>query len=222
MSFELGSDRKRLGKLPVQDEEYAINEDFQQTSLQLADALDLDEIEAARIALESLADAEILGRSLLESSIIRFHQTRKYLLGSFRLMLHVASDLNIPELIRDTMREVIDQVLRSSGGSKEKSSFVAQCLEKMGEIRTMVQNLTDRLNGTSLLGQIHKSELHETIEYQRASFVQQHESLGIIVQFLVKSHNAVPKDFEQIIEILKRADKYDSLLGRSCFHVLTY
>ena len=44
----------------MQDEEYAINEDFQQTALQFADALDLDEIESARIVLEALADAEVL------------------------------------------------------------------------------------------------------------------------------------------------------------------
>lgn len=211
MSGELtGSD---LGKLPVQDEEYAINEDFQQTALQFADALDLDEIESARIVLEALADAEVLGRSLLESSIIRFHQTRKYLLDSFRLVLHGSVDPNTPEPIRDTLQDVVSRVLQPQESSGDGPSFITKCLQKMGEMRTMLQGLTDRLNGASVLGQVQRSEFNETIEYQRASLVQQHESLGTIVHFLVKANYAAPKDFEQILDVLKRADKYDNLLG---------
>lgn len=203
----------------MQDEEYAINEDFQQTALQLADALDLDEIESARIALEALGDAEILGRPLLESSIIRFHQTRKYLLDSFRLILYASIDVNIPESIRDVLLGVIIRVLpQDSSGAGQ--SFVSKCLQKMGEMKSMLQSLTDRLNGASVLGQIQRSEFHETIEYQRASLVQQHESLGIIVHYLVKANHAAPKDFAQILDILKRADKYDNLLGESRFYVI--
>ncbi len=198
----------------MQDEEYAINEDFQQTALQLADALDLDEIESARIVLEALADAEILSRPLLESSIIRYHQTRKYLLGSFRLILHTSMDLNIPALIRDALQELISRVLQPQDCSGEGPSFVTKCLKKMGEMKSMLQSLTDRLNGASVLGQIQRSEFHETIDYQRASLVQQHESLGIIVHFLVKANHGGPKDFEQILDNLKRTDKYDNLLGK--------
>jgi nuclear pore complex protein Nup205 len=201
----------------VQDEEYAINEDFQQTALQLADALDLDEIESARIVLEALGDAEILGRPLLESSIIRFHQTRKYLLDSFRLILYASIDVNIPEPIKDVLLGVIIRVLQPQDSSGAGQSFVSKCLQKMGEMKSMLQSLTDRLNGASVLGQIQRSEFHETIEYQRASLVQQHESLGIIVHYLVKANHAEPKDFEQILDILKRADKYDNLLGEFRF-----
>lgn len=204
----------------MQDEEYAINEDFQQTALQLADALDLDEIESARIALEALGDAEMLGRPLLESSIIRFHQTRKYLLDSFRHILYASIDVNIPESIRDVLLGVIIRVLQPQESSGAGQSFVSKCLQKMGEMKSMLQSLTDRLNGASVLGQIQRSEFHETIEYQRASLVQQHESLGIIVHYLVKANHAAPKDFEQILDILKRADKYDNLLGESFFILL--
>ena len=210
-----GSD---LGKLLVQDEEYAINEDFQQTALQLADALDLDEIESARIVLDALADAEVLGRSLLESSIIRYHQTRKYFLDSFRLVLYASVDLNTPEPIRDALQEVVSRVLQPQEYSGDGRSFVQNAFEKMGEMKSMLQGLTDRLNGASVLGQVQTVGIHETIEYQRASLVQQHESLGTIVHFLVKANHATPKDFEQILDVLKRADKYDNLLGMACFY----
>jgi nuclear pore complex protein Nup205 len=211
MSWELtGSD---LGKLPVQDDEYAINEDFQQTALQLADALDLDELESARIVLEALADAEVLGRSLLESSIIRYHQTRKYLLDSFRLVLHGSVDPNTRKHIRDTLQDVVSRVIQPQQLSGDRPSFITKCLQNMEEMKAVLQSLIDRLNGASVLGQVQRSELLETIEYQRASLVQQHESLGTIVHFLVKANYAAPKDFEQILDVLKRADKYDNLLG---------
>jgi nuclear pore complex protein Nup205 len=205
----------------VQDEEYAINEDFQQNALQLADALDLDEIESARIVLEALVDAEVLGRSLLESSIIRFHQTRKYILVSFRLVLQASIDLNLPEVIRDALQDVVSRVLQPREGSDDGPSFITKCLQNMREMKSMLQGLTDRINGASVLGQVQRSEFLETIEYQRASLVQQHESLGTIVHYLVKANYATPKDFEQILDVLKRADKYDNFLGKSLFHLLS-
>lgn len=199
----------------MQDEEFAINEDFQQTALQLADTLDLDEIESARIVLEALTDAEILGRSLLETSIIRFHQTRKYLLDSFRLILCASVDVNIPDPIKDALLEVIIRILQPHDSSTEGHSFVSKCLQKMGEMKSMLQSLTDRLNGASILGQAQRPDFHETIEYERTSLVQQHESLGVIVYYLVKANHSTPKDFEQILGLLKRADRYDNLLGTS-------
>jgi len=104
-------------------------------------------------------------------------------------------------------------VLQPQESSADGPSFITKCLKKMGEMKAMLQSLTDRLSGASVLGQVQRPEFHETIEYQRASLVQQHESLGTIVHFLVKANYAGPKDLEQILDILKRADKYDNLLG---------
>lgn len=222
MALELRFDVSRLGKLSVQDEEFSINEDFQQTALQLADALDLDEIVSARIVLEALTDAEILGRPLLESSIIRFYQTRKYLLDSFRLILYASVDVNIPEPLRDALLEVVSRILEPQDGSRDGQSLVSKCLHNMGELKSMLQRLTDRLNGASILGQAQRPEFHETIEYQRTSLVQHHESLGIIVYYLVKANHSVPKDFEQILGILQRADKYDNLLGTSDLYIFGF
>lgn len=220
MKFYISWELIRLfsGKLQVQDEEYAINEDFQQSALQLADALDLDEVDSAKILFEAQDDAEVLGRSLLESAIIRFHQKRKYLLDSFRLVLQVSIDINMIEAIRDVLQAVIGRVLDSQDNNRNGPGFVRKCLQNMEDMKSMLQNLTDRLNGASVLGQAQRPEFLETIEYQRVSLVQQHESLGVIMHYLIKANFATPHDFEQLLEILKRADKYDNILGMS-FHL---
>ena len=84
----------------------------------------------------------------------------------------------------------------------------------MGGIKGWLQNLADKVNSTSVLGQGHRVELLETIEYQRVSLVQQHESLGVIVLYLVKANYSIVADFEQLLDIVKKADKYDNLLGK--------
>lgn len=205
------------GRLQVLDDEYAINEDFQQTALQIADALDLDEVESARILLEAQDDAEVLGRSALESSIIRFHQTRKYLLDCFRLVLQQSLDLNSEESIRDVLQDLVSRVVQPREGGGNRQKFVQKCFRHMGDIKGQLLNLADKLNGASVLAQTQRSDLLETNEYQRVSIVQQHESLGTIVHYLVKLNYSLTEDFEQLLEILRQADKYDNLLGLFIF-----
>ena len=83
----------------------------------LADTLNIDELDAARLFFLSQDDSELQGRSIMECAIIKFHQLRKYLLDCFRLVLQLASapiDLdpdaepdeyetceNIPEQLQD-------------------------------------------------------------------------------------------------------------------------
>jgi nuclear pore complex protein Nup205 len=197
----------------VLDEEYAINEDFQQSALQLADALDLDEIDSARIVLEAQDDMEVLGRSIFESSIIRFYQIRKYLLDCFRLILQQSIDIHGDEGIRDNFQDVVSRVVQQQEGARDPPRFVQKCLRHMVDIKGLLVGLADKLNGASVLGQTQEIDLFETIEFQRVSLVQQHESLGTIVHYLIKINYSALDDFELLLDVLRRADKYDNLLG---------
>jgi nuclear pore complex protein Nup205 len=179
----------------------------------LADALDLDEKEAARVFFESQDDADILGRSVLESSIIRFHQTRKYLLDCFRLILQQSVDVNIDDNIKEVLQEVVKLVLQTPDNAGNGPKFVRKCFQSMMDIKSWLQNLTEKLNSASVLGQTERPEFVETIEYQRVSLVQQHESLGVILHYLVKSAFSAATDFEYLLEGLKKVDKNDNILG---------
>jgi nuclear pore complex protein Nup205 len=192
---------------------YSINEEFQQGAKKLADTLDLDELTAAHLLLEAQGESESTGRSLLTCSIVRFHQRRKELLDCMRLIFEIAADVNREDNERDGLLHLVDQVVKPPNratGSTDTLRYIRRCLTCMSDIKTWLQKLAEISNTGSLIGQ--QSEVLETIEYQRVSLVKQHELVGVIVFYLVKQNRTVLADFELVLETLKKADKFDSLL----------
>lgn len=205
------------GKVELRDEEYEVNPEFQQGALQLADALDLDEILAAQIFLDAQDDAILLGRSQLESAVIRFHRQRKYLLDCFRIVLEQslgtgldgALDEALDENDRLQLQQLVGAVLNAPQGS---SQFIRKCLSAMANNRSWLQSLTEKVNSTSVLGQSQTPEFSEIIQFERLSLVQEHELLGIIISHLIKSNHSALTDLEYVLKIVKNLDKYDNLL----------
>jgi nuclear pore complex protein Nup205 len=185
--------------------------------LQLADALNLDELHAARIFLKAQGDALVLGRSALESSIIRFHQTRQYLLDSLRLVLQQSTEIDDDqddgESPARVFRNAVNIIVGKENGSGDGSAFVQKCLQSMADIKAWLQNLAEKLNSASILGQNNVPQLSETIEYQHSSLIQQHESLGVIAHYLIRGDHSKVENFESLLGVLKKVDKYDNLLG---------
>jgi nuclear pore complex protein Nup205 len=209
------------GKIKVQEDEYGINAEFQQNALEVAGALNLDEIDSARLLLESGDDAEALGRSMIECSIIRFHQKRQYLLDCFRIVLQQTAELD-PDPDEDlddgvippsAFRNVVKVILNSQGQPGGGSAMIKKCLDEMGNTKVWLQDVADKVNRASVLGPAQTAEI-ETMEFQRTSLIQQHELLGVIIHYVVLGGHAVPADFDPILENLKRADRYDILLGK--------
>jgi nuclear pore complex protein Nup205 len=171
--------------------------------------LDLDELDAARIFLEAQNETDASGRPALTNSIIRFHQRRKCVLDCFRTLIQLSADVNQEDELRADLRAIIAQIVEPGD---IKLRYTQRCLLCMGDIKPWLQRLAEKLNGASVLGQGQHLEVLETIEYQRVSLVKQHESLGVILLYLAKEGHSVVKDFEQVLETLRKADKYDNLL----------
>jgi nuclear pore complex protein Nup205 len=200
--------------LKVSGDQYAINEEFQQGTLKLADDLNLDELDAARIFLEAQNSTDSAGRSALTNSIIRFHQRRKYLLDCLCILFRISADVDGPEDLRNYVHGILDQFIRPPQNGPP--SYIQRCFSSMNDIKNWLQALAERLNGASVLNQVPEPEVLETIEYQRVSLVKQHESLGIVSFYLVKDNFSSVDDFKGILGTLKKADKYDNLL---CEHI---
>jgi nuclear pore complex protein Nup205 len=203
-----------IGNLEVSGEQYSINDQFQQDSLKLADELNLDELDAARLYLDAQDETESTGRPALTNSLIRFHQRRKYTLDCLRLILQQASDVRgdepEQEAIREDMRSLVTQITQPQNGVR----YASKCLSAMEGIKAWLRSLAEKVNSASVLGQAPQSETVEAIEYQRVSLIKQHECLGIILLYLVKDNASNVEDFELVLESMKKADKYDSILGR--------
>ncbi|CAM1502942.1 Fc.00g077180.m01.CDS01 [Cosmosporella sp. VM-42] len=204
----------KSGKVTLDGAEYSINDDFQQNALMLADEVDLDELEATRCLLDSQEDTTTLGRSLLECGIIRFHQQRKYVLDTVRLLLELCGLPGELEEFEGLERITIyvEQCLFQATGPKKP--IIANCMATMKEIKSWLQKLGDKISAAQTLGHTgpgRMSEEMETVEFSRVSLIQQHELLGVILCRSIE-RQATDKDFEDFLSTLKSADRYDALL----------
>ncbi|KAI5459913.1 nucleoporin Nup186/Nup192/Nup205 [Mariannaea sp. PMI_226] len=212
----------KTGKVVLDGDEYSINANFQQDALTLSDEVDLDELEATRCLLESQDDPSTLGRSLLECGIIRFHQQRKYILDAVRLLMELDGlDADLPdELANSEALEalkiyVAERLFQPARGADASKRLVPRCMASMREIKTWLQRLNDKISAAQTLGQAGPnriSEEMETVEFSRVSLMQQHELLGAILTRAIEMGQATSTDFMELVSILKRLDKYDSLL----------
>ncbi|KAI9649425.1 hypothetical protein NHQ30_002001 [Ciborinia camelliae] len=204
---------------------YEINDDFKQGTFQVADELNLDEVEASQIFFDAQADADATGRSILSCSIIRFHQRRKLLLDCLRLTLKQNAELegnSEQELeLKAYLERIITETILINPTTKPTTkptttsntqTFISKCISAMGDIRQWLQKISDKVSSASVLGQPSQPDLLEIMEYQRHSLIKQHELLGVIVLYLVKADHSVVGDFELLLDVLKKADKYDNLL----------
>jgi nuclear pore complex protein Nup205 len=198
-----------LGKLDVDGDQYTINDDFQQGALQLANDLNLDELDAARIFFEVQDETESSGRSAITNSIVRFHQRRKTLLDCLQLLLQLSADEEQDEALRADLQAIVAQITQPDNG---QARYAQRCLSGMDDIKNGLQALLDSLNRVALMGPEQQAEARETIEYQRVSLVKQHETLGLTMMYLVKENHSAEADFEKILNTLRQADKYDNLL----------
>jgi nuclear pore complex protein Nup205 len=94
--------------------------------------------------------------------------------------------------------------------------LATRCLRSMGGIKVWLSRISDKIAAAHTLGQsISTSAELETIEYTRLSLLQQHEALAVILCRAVEQRQAEVDDFKKLMELLKKADRYDSLLGES-------
>lgn len=211
------------GKIKIGDDEYAINDDFVNDCLKVADDLDLDELEAARILLDCDAegDPETQSRPLWECAVIRFHQERRYLLDCMRLCVEIAADEELDPGLQDAFGMVADEKVfgipppgvRPDGPVKK---IVPRCMEAMQSVRSMLQGMMDKAAARNMLQQaslLRPPENQETFDFSRASLVEQHECLAAILHAAVEKRHASVDDFKDFLQVLKKADKYDHFLG---------
>jgi nuclear pore complex protein Nup205 len=120
----------------------------------------------------------------------------------------------VDDEMRQNFQIVVSEILQLDASHDNAKQYVNKCLDSMKDIKAWLQDLADKLNSASILGQGAVPEFAESIEFQRASLIQQHESLGAIVHYLVKGKYSAAENFDRILLVLKQADKYDNLLGK--------
>ncbi|KAI5919925.1 nucleoporin Nup186/Nup192/Nup205 [Camillea tinctor] len=203
------------GKVRIAHEEWTLNKDFQEIVLQVADDLDLDEIHAAKLALQADEDELTMGRPRRSCAIIRFHQQRKYLLSCMVSLLELSKEED--ELLADDLGDdlgdlgqyVNENILRTKVTGVNSPKFVSICTATMRDVRAWLQKLTELIAGATMLGRHLDFDFQETIEFTRLSLIQQHELLSIILSYAVERHIAIEDDFVMFLQEFRRAPRYD-------------
>ncbi|KAK3902052.1 nucleoporin Nup186/Nup192/Nup205 [Staphylotrichum tortipilum] len=207
------------GKIKVADDEYAVNEDFVNDCLRVADDLDLDELESARILLDCDAegDPETQSRPLWECAVIRFHQERRYLLDCMRLILEIAADDELEPGLQDAFGAAAEEKVfgippPGSRPDPAAKKFVPKCMEAMQSVRFMLQGIMDKAAARNVLqqpGLAKPPANQETYDFSRSSLVEQHECLATLLHAAIEKRHATVNDFQNFLTALKKVDKYD-------------
>ncbi|KAL4802066.1 nucleoporin Nup186/Nup192/Nup205 [Aspergillus unguis] len=200
------------GKIVIDDVEYSVNEDFQQGTLQLADALDIDELIAALLFFRAQEEAQELDRPPVIAAITKFHQRRNFLLESLRLIFQESFEVE-REATQELMQDMLAHVTEIKDGQLRNASlYTRKCLNSMEEIETWLLLLNEQVQKVSLVGSSEDRDIMEAIEHQRGSLLQQHESLGAIVCYLFKGPYTSPEDLRILLNRLRKLDRFDAIL----------
>ncbi|KAJ5629741.1 hypothetical protein N7528_003398 [Penicillium herquei] len=199
------------GKIKFADVTYEINPDFQQGALQLADALNIDELEAAGMFLAAQEDSQVLDRPPLIAAIMRFHERRSFLLECLRLIFRISSDTE-PQVLVSYAHNVLEEIMETRPSMQNASLFSRKALQAMNDIEKWISLLADQAQKASIVGQQEDQDIMEAIEYQRHSLQQQHESLGAVLSHLFKGSFTSVEDFRVLISQLKKLERLDGLL----------
>ena len=200
------------GKLIIDGSEYAVNEEFQQIALEVADALDLDELDAARWTFETQQESAVPEHSIMPTTIARFHERRELAVDCFRMTLQESVDRDEPDGLQEALQRVVRDVLETSKGAGQGSAFVSKCLAAMENTEKWQIRIGEGFQRASLLGQSQQLQLLSILEFERGSLHKQHEALGALVVYLFRGNYCSESDLHKLFASIKRWDRVDNAL----------
>ena len=201
------------GKITVDDVEYSVNAEFQQGVLELADSINVDELQAARMFLVAHEDAQMLDRPPLIAAIMKFHERRLFLVEALRLIFQESSFEVEKEMTQELMQEVVAYILEIKNAPLRNASlFARKIMSAMEDIEKTLALLSEQVQKASIVGQASDPDVMEGIEHQRISLVQQHESLGATLCYMFKGPYTSPEEIRHLLNRLRKLDRFDNLL----------
>jgi nuclear pore complex protein Nup205 len=201
------------GKIKIDEEEYAINDEFKQQTIEIAEFLDLDELQSAALFLAAQKEAPELDRTQSMTAIIRFHRRREFLLSCLRLIMKIACDSPDVESDiegRDIFRRAVGFIVGVQGTNYAGAfKYWEKCLSSMAEIEKWLHQIAEQMQRYAVVGQAMPPELAETMNFQKQSLTRQHEYLSAICTYMVKPGYVDLHNFKSLLAKAKSLDKHD-------------
>lgn len=202
-----------LGEIKLDDEVYKVNEVFQQSALQIADALEIDELEAARLLLEKDVQNPLAASSALFAVVTDFHDRRECLLQSLRLILRESNDHDDEDGQRGRMQDIVLHILDVKNGPPSNgSAYTRKCITAMGDIESWQIRVGEQAQKATVLGTSLGPEILAMLHTQLSSLSKQHETLGACLYYLFQGNYTISEDLRKLLEVPKRFDRIDLAL----------
>jgi nuclear pore complex protein Nup205 len=199
------------GKITIGEEEYEVNEEFQQQTLELAEVLNLDELEAAALFHGAAPDAQEIERSQLQAAIIRFHRRREFVLLCLRILVKTALDNGDTDLDGQPALLMAVRIITGVEGVNFEPAhkFWAKSLAAMEAIEVWLRQISDRVDSNKVTGQVTSRDFDEIMTYQQDSLTRQHGYLAAICTHMVKAGFASLGNFNALLARARTIDRHD-------------
>ena len=199
--------------MQLRDNVYTLNEDFKQQTLELSDALDLDEIQSADLLQDANSASEDLDRPAIITAIMSYHQIRLYSLQCLRLVLEKANNDQLAQEVLSLLQHTISEILHDDQGKPVSvTTYWQQCLGSMEEIEKWMERVSERILRATITEQTQSPEFSEVMEFQRVTLYQQHEELGGVAYQLTQRGPVNTEAMRWLLQKLKTVEKYDAIL----------
>lgn len=190
-----------------------MNEAFQQDALQVADALDINELEAARLLLEVQAERSLPSQSSALVVVTKFHDRRELLSQSLRLVLQSSQEHEDEDGQQSRMQDIVLHILDIKRGPPSNGSVYARkVISAMSDIENWQIRLTHQAQKATVLGSSQGPEVLSFLELQRSGLFKQHEALGACLCYFFRGNYTIAEDLRKLLEIPKRFDRMDMAL----------
>lgn len=182
--------------ITIDEVEYSIQPPFRESALRVADELDLDEVEAAKLCVESQLPFDDGGDSLTLRALLRFHQQRQALLDCLRMLLQLSLDDDGDESSAEAFTVVAKTLIQGEEGRQsESSAYWRKCMDGLADVESFLKKVGDYRDKIIMTGQDLSGELGEAVAGQRYLLTQQHECLATILSYLLRGNYVQPEDY---------------------------
>jgi nuclear pore complex protein Nup205 len=198
------------GKVTVDGREYGINEEFRHISTALKTALEIDEVEAAKILISDYGGDISADADFIAQSVCSFHDRRDLVLQNLRMVLQLSQDGDIEEDIKLNLQDVVKHILEIDTGVVGNASlYTNKCLATMKILQIRQLTVANQIQNRPVSGQLANPEQFAILEFQKASFFKQHEALGCILAYLFRGDYNNQEDLRKLVNAANDWNRMD-------------
>jgi nuclear pore complex protein Nup205 len=197
--------------LKIGDAEYMVNDEFRQAAVKVADELDLDELESAKLCLD-VQSTDVAGpdATIALRAVLRFNERRQTMLECMRLLVQQYSDAPTmdDEFGKYIVESTIDKLFETPEGPRDAGTrLFRRCTAGLEHAETRLRKTADERQKLMMTGQSLDSDYGQALDIQQLLLTRQHESLVLIMACLLNGRFVIEvPDYRTLMTNLARAE----------------